>query len=126
MDKQSEPLDVLLIGGGIMSATLGPLIAKTMPNKSTALVERLDDLAGESSGSWNNAGTGHAGLCELNYMPDADDSSKPEVIANQFALTRDFWAALIESGSVLIVPPSTFQSGVASRLAISTIGPAFT
>ena len=62
MDKQSEPLDVLLIGGGIMSATLGTLIAKTMPNKSTALVERLDDLAGESSGSWNNAGTGHAGL----------------------------------------------------------------
>ncbi|MCC8928086.1 malate dehydrogenase (quinone) [Rhodococcus sp. I2R] len=100
MDKQSEPLDVLLIGGGIMSATLGTLIAKTMPNKSTALVERLDDLAGESSGSWNNAGTGHAGLCELNYMPDADDSSKPEVIANQFALTRDFWAALIESGDV--------------------------
>ncbi|MDJ0393652.1 malate dehydrogenase (quinone) [Rhodococcus sp. G-MC3] len=99
----SEILDVALIGGGIMSATLGAMLGKLMPDKTIALFERLDHLAGESSGAWNNAGTGHSGLCELNYMPDPEDSSRTHDIADQFQLSQEFWAAL---GSDRFVTPT--------------------
>lgn len=94
MNSQTEILDVALIGGGIMSTTLGTLIGTVLPNRSIALFERLDHLAGESSGPWKNAGTGHAGLCELNYMPDPEDPSRAEQIAGQFHVSRQFWSAL--------------------------------
>ena len=71
----SKPIDVVLVGGGIMSATLGALIKQLQPDWSIQLFERLDGPARESSNPWNNAGTGHAGLCELNYMPEAADGS---------------------------------------------------
>nr|WP_296773977.1 malate dehydrogenase (quinone) [Rhodococcus sp. (in: high G+C Gram-positive bacteria)] len=90
----SEILDVVLIGGGIMSATLGAILGKVLPDRSIALFERLDHLAGESSGAWNNAGTGHAGLCELNYMPDPGDPARTHEIAAQFQLSLEFWSAL--------------------------------
>ncbi|MFD4469875.1 malate dehydrogenase (quinone) [Rhodococcus sp. NPDC058505] len=90
--------DVVLIGGGIMSATLGALLSRVQPDWSIVLLERLDDLAGESSGPWNNAGTGHAGLCELNYMPDPDDPTTPESIGRRFGLSLEFWAALLDGG----------------------------
>ncbi len=64
-----ETVDVVLIGGGIMSATLGSLIARLQPDWSIRVYERLGEVAQESSNAWNNAGTGHAALCELNYMP---------------------------------------------------------
>ncbi|ORI12668.1 malate dehydrogenase (quinone) [Rhodococcus sp. 1168] len=95
-----ETFDVVLIGGGIMSATLGAILAKLLPGKSIALFERLDRLAGESSDPWNNAGTGHAGLCELNYMPDAADLTKPEDIARQFRVSQSFWTSLIANGEL--------------------------
>lgn len=95
-----EVLDVVLVGGGIMSATLGALLAKLQPDWSVALLERLGELAGESSNAWNNAGTGHSGLCELNYMPDAGDPAKAEDIGRQFHLSRQFWASLVEDGHV--------------------------
>ncbi|WP_337110087.1 malate dehydrogenase (quinone) [Prescottella equi] len=95
-----ETVDVVLIGGGIMSATLGALIAKLEPDWSIIVLERLDALAEESSGSWNNAGTGHAGLCELNYMPDPEDPSRAEEIARQFQLSRQLWASLVDSGDI--------------------------
>ncbi|UPK62805.1 malate dehydrogenase (quinone) [Rhodococcus pyridinivorans] len=93
-------LDVALIGGGVMSATLGAMIAKLQPEWSVSLFERLDELAEESSNPWNNAGTGHSGLCELNYMPDPADSSKAADIARQFHLSRQFWASLVKDGDL--------------------------
>ncbi|WP_338887940.1 malate dehydrogenase (quinone) [Rhodococcus sovatensis] len=99
MTSQTEILDVALIGGGIMSTTLGTLIDTVLPNRSTALFERLDHLAGESSGPWKNAGTGHAGLCELNYMPDPEDPSRAEQIAHRFQVSRQFWSALQDLNS---------------------------
>ncbi len=92
--------DVVLIGGGIMSATLGALLTRLEPDWSVLVLERLDDVARESSAAWNNAGTGHAGLCELNYMPDPTDSSRAEEIGRQFLLSRQFWAALVEAGDL--------------------------
>ena len=61
--------DVLLIGGGIMSAHLGVMLKRLDPRLSIHVYEAADELARESSDGWNNAGTGHAGLCELNYTP---------------------------------------------------------
>ncbi|MFI1913731.1 malate dehydrogenase (quinone) [Nocardia sp. NPDC020380] len=94
----TEVLDVVLIGGGIMSATLGALIATLQPDWSITLLERLDRLGAESSDPWNNAGTGHSGFCELNYMPDPDDPGKAAEIARMFQLSRQFWAGLAAGG----------------------------
>ncbi|MFC4128537.1 malate dehydrogenase (quinone) [Nocardia rhizosphaerae] len=89
-----DVLDAVLIGGGIMSATLGALLSTLAPDWSIALFERLGEPAAESSHPWHNAGTGHAGLCELNYMPDPADGSTAAAIAVQFQLSRRFWSAL--------------------------------
>ncbi|MEE2056265.1 malate dehydrogenase (quinone) [Rhodococcus artemisiae] len=86
--------DVVLIGGGIMSATLGAMMSRLEPDASVALLERLDEIAGESSGAWNNAGTGHSGYAELNYMPDATDGATAQDIARRFRLSRRFWSSL--------------------------------
>ncbi|MFE3796095.1 malate dehydrogenase (quinone) [Nocardia tengchongensis] len=96
----TEVLDVALIGGGIMSATLGAMIAALQPEWSMTLLERLDRVAGESSDPWNNAGTGHSGLCELNYMPDPGDPDKAAEIAAMFAVSRQFWAGLADRGDL--------------------------
>ncbi|APE34560.1 malate dehydrogenase (acceptor) [Nocardia mangyaensis] len=99
-------LDAVLIGGGIMSATLGALLSTLAPDRSIALFERLGEPAAESSHPWNNAGTGHSGLCEPNYMPDPADGTKPARIADQFALSRRFWSALARRGD--LAEPDTF------------------
>ena len=65
----TQDVDVLLVGGGVMNATLGTLLNKLDPSLSLTMVERLDRVAHESTDGWNNAGTGHAGYCELNYTP---------------------------------------------------------
>ena len=94
--------DVVLVGAGIMSATLGALLRRLEPNWSMTIVERLDAVAAESSGPWNNAGTGHSALCELNYTPENPDGSiditKAVRINEQFQVTRQFWAYAIENG----------------------------
>jgi malate dehydrogenase (quinone) len=94
--------DVVLVGAGIMSATLGALLRRLQPDWSITLVERLDGAAAESSGSWNNAGTGHAGLCELFYTPEQPDGSidigKAVRVNEQFQVTRQFWAYAVENG----------------------------
>ena len=71
----TQSVDVLLVGGGVMSATLGTLLSRLDPTLKLAMVERLDHVAHESTDGWNNAGTGHAGYCELNYTPQNDDGS---------------------------------------------------
>lgn len=96
--------DVALIGAGIMSATLGTLLAKLDPSLRIVAFERLDRAAAESSDAWNNAGTGHAGYCELNYTPArADgsvDCSKAHRIAAQFATSRAVWRSLCARGDL--------------------------
>jgi malate dehydrogenase (quinone) len=108
--KNDETVDVALIGAGIMSATLGALLRKLDPSLRVAIFERLDSAAAESSDAWNNAGTGHSGFCELNYTPEAPDGSvdvsKAIRIAEQFELSRQFWASLIDEGD--LGEPSTF------------------
>jgi malate dehydrogenase (quinone) len=96
--------DVVLIGAGIMSATLGALLAQLDPSLRIVAFERLDRAAAESSDAWNNAGTGHAGYCELNYTPSAGDGTvdckKAHAIAAQFATSRAFWRRLVASGEL--------------------------
>lgn len=94
--------DVVLVGAGIMSATLGALLRRLQPDWSMTVVERLDGVAAESSSPWNNAGTGHSALCELNYTPQNSDGSiditKAVRVNEQFQVSRQFWAYAIENG----------------------------
>ncbi len=97
-------VDVALVGTGIMSATLSALLRRLEPDWSIIIVERLDGAAAESSAPWNNAGTGHAGLCELFYTPQLPDGSiditKAVRVSEQFQITRQFWAYAAENGMV--------------------------
>lgn len=90
--------DILLIGAGIMSATLGILLHKLMPDASIAIYERLDQVGAESSDAWNNAGTGHSAFCELNYTPEREDGSidisKALKISESFEISKQLWAYL--------------------------------
>ncbi|BBZ44976.1 putative malate:quinone oxidoreductase [Mycobacterium parmense] len=94
--------DVALVGAGIMSATLGALLRRLQPDWSITVIERLDAVAAESSSPWNNAGTGHSALCELNYTPQNADGSiditKAVRINEQFQVSRQFWAYAVENG----------------------------
>ncbi|MGH1523747.1 malate:quinone oxidoreductase [Leifsonia sp. L25] len=106
----TDPIDVVLIGGGIMSATLGSMIQRVQPDWTIRIYESLGEVAQESSNPWNNAGTGHAALCELNYMPEAADGSvdpaKAISINEQFQLSRQYWASLVAEGH--LPDPRTF------------------
>lgn len=106
----TEKTDVVLIGAGIMSATLGALLRQLQPNWSISLFERLDAPAAESSDPWNNAGTGHSALCELNYSPQLADGSvdvsKAIDINERFQVSRQFWAYATENG--VLGDPSEF------------------
>lgn len=97
-------VDVLLVGGGIMSATLGMLLKHLDPALKIAMVERLDGVAQESTDGWNNAGTGHAGYCELNYTPRNADGSmeinRALAINAAFEVTLQFWASLVERNAL--------------------------
>jgi malate dehydrogenase (quinone) len=92
----TSKVDAVLVGTGIMSATLSALLRRLEPNWSITVVERLDGAAAESSDPWNNAGTGHAGLCELFYTPQLPDGSidigKAVRVNEQFQVSRQFWA----------------------------------
>ncbi|PZP48970.1 MAG: malate dehydrogenase (quinone), partial [Pseudopedobacter saltans] len=96
--------DVVLIGAGIMSATLGTFLKKLDPSLSIELFERLESASLESSDAWNNAGTGHSALCELNYTPEKSDgtvdASKAINIIEQFEVSRQFWSYLVDKGEL--------------------------
>ncbi|WP_169079422.1 malate:quinone oxidoreductase [Microcella alkalica] len=106
----TERIDVALIGGGIMSATLGTLLQQLEPTWSIRIYERLSDVALESSNPWNNAGTGHAALCELNYTPEKADGSiditNAVKVNEQFQVSRQFWSYLVGEG--LLPEPKAF------------------
>lgn len=112
--SETKNADVVLIGGGIMSSTLGVLLKQLEPNWKIALFERLDQPGLESSDPWNNAGTGHSALCELNYTPMAKDgsvsSAKAVAINEQFQLSRQFWSHLVSRS--MIGSPKKFINSV--------------
>jgi malate dehydrogenase (quinone) len=105
-------VDVVLIGAGIMSATLGVMLKELQPDLSIEIFERLDAVAAESSDAMNNAGTGHSAFCELNYTPQRPDGSieikKAIKIAEQFEVSKEFWSFLVEKDYV--GAPQTFIS----------------
>jgi malate dehydrogenase (quinone) len=109
-----KTVDVVLIGGGIMSATLGALIKQLQPDWSIQIFERLGDVALESSNPWNNAGTGHSALCELNYTPEKADGSidisGAVKVNEQFQVSRQFWSYFI--GKDLLPDPQAFINPV--------------
>src|ERR1700734_3414754 len=98
----TSKVDAVLVGTGIMSATLSALLRRLEPSWSITVVERLAGAAAESSDPSNNAGTGHAGLCELFYTPQLPDGSidiaKAVRVNEQFQVTRQFWAYAAENG----------------------------
>lgn len=108
MQESSSSVDVLLVGAGIMSATLASLMTQLEPNFTYLMVEALEGVALESSDAWNNAGTGHAGFCELNYTPVHADG----IVATRRALeinaayetSLQYWSSLVEQG---VLPESS-------------------
>ncbi|AHC34366.1 malate:quinone oxidoreductase [Pseudomonas fluorescens] len=111
--EEAKKVDVLLIGGGIMSATLGVWLNELEPGWSMEMVERLDGVAEESSNGWNNAGTGHSALAELNYTPE-DKNGNVEIpkaveINEAFQISRQFWSWQVQQG-VLKNPRSFINS----------------
>jgi len=93
--------NIVLIGAGIMSATLGVFLKRLMPDSTIHIYERMDKVAAESSAAWNNAGTGHSAFCELNYTPEFEDGSidisKAIRIGSSFEVSKQFWAYLVEN-----------------------------
>ncbi|PPA69337.1 malate:quinone oxidoreductase [Jeotgalibacillus proteolyticus] len=101
MSNRYEQTDVILIGAGIMSATLGALLKEVAPEMKINVFERLRGAGEESSNEWNNAGTGHASLCELNYTnekPDGSiDISKAIKVNQEYQVSKQFWSYLVDS-----------------------------
>lgn len=117
--------DVVLIGCGIMSATLGIMLKELDPGLNMHVFERLEAIAGESSDAWNNAGTGHAGLCELNYTPERADGSidiaKAVKVDEEFEQSKQFWSWLVLHGRldprqfIHSLPHMSFVEGAENR-----------
>jgi malate dehydrogenase (quinone) len=108
--ESDKPVDVVLVGGGIMSITLATYLQELQPDLNVQLFERLDGVALESSNGWNNAGTGHSAFAELNYTPELPDGSietkRAVGIAEQFEVSRQFWAHQVKLGR--LPQPSDF------------------
>lgn len=106
--------DVVLVGAGVMSATLAVLLKELQPDLRIVLLEERDGAAQESSNAWNNAGTGHAALCELNYTPQRADGTveiaRALKVNTQFDLSRQLWSFLVRSGA--IADPDAFIHSV--------------
>jgi malate dehydrogenase (quinone) len=102
-NREQNP-DVILIGAGIMSATLAMMLKELQPDIKIELFERLNEAAAESSDAWNNAGTGHSAFCELNYTPERPDGtvdiSKAVKIAESFEESKQFWSYLIQQDHI--------------------------
>ena len=109
----SQP-DIVLVGAGVMSATLAVLLKELQPDLRMVLLEERDGAAEESSNAWNNAGTGHAALCELNYTPQRPDGTvdiaRALKVNTQFDLSRQLWAYLVRAGA--IADPDAFIHSV--------------
>ncbi len=123
MKKNETPSpDAIMIGAGIMSATVAMMLKELEPDTTITVFERLGEAARESTDAWNNAGTGHSAFCELNYTPQKGrgkvDIKKATRIAAEFEVSRQFWAHLVEKGYlseperfIRRVPHLSFVSG---------------
>jgi len=103
LPPKNDVVDTLLVGAGIMSTTLATMLKELEPDMQIELIEMNAEAASESSNPWNNAGTGHAGLCELNYTPMVDgqiQTTKALQINAQFEMSRQFWAHLVKLGTI--------------------------
>lgn len=110
MSNRVTKSDVILIGAGIMSATLGTMLKELAPDWNITVFEKLSSAGEESSNEWNNAGTGHAALCELNYTSEKPDGtidiSKAINVNEQFQVSMQFWSYLVKNQ--LIQNPQDF------------------
>lgn len=126
--------DVLLIGAGIMSATLAVMLKELEPQLKIELYETLASEAQESSNAWNNAGTGHAALCEMNYTPEKADGSidisKALEVNTEFDLSRQLWAYLVKKGAIkdpqMFIHPVPHYSFVTGKKNIAFLKKRFT
>ena len=112
-NTQTDSVDVLLVGAGVISTTLSVMLKELQPDWSQLILERLDVPGAESSDPWNNAGTGHSALCELNYTPEVNgkiDISKAVGVNEKFQVSRQFWSYLVENN--IIGDPSEFINRV--------------
>ncbi len=111
---EKKEYDLVCVGGGIMSGTLALICKILNPEMSILILERQSEVAQESSATWNNAGTGHSALCELNYTPEDEngkiDISKAVKICNQFEVSKQFWSYLVNQN--FIKDPSSFINHV--------------
>lgn len=125
-NTESGNPDVVLIGAGIMSATLATILKELAPGLKVGIYEVLGSEAQESSNGWNNAGTGHAALCELNYTPERPDGgidiSKALQVNTEYDLSRQLWSYLVTRGSIQDpqsfihpVPHHSFVRGLENR-----------
>jgi len=112
--EEDKTVDVVLIGGGVMSATLGTYLQELEPNWTINMVERMDNVAQESSNGWNNAGTGHSAFMELNYTPEKPDGSveivKAVEISEAFEISREFWSYQVKNN--VMKDPTSFINSV--------------
>ncbi len=119
--KNDIQYDAVLVGAGIMSATLAMLISEVLPSAKILIIEKLDNAGLESTGAFNNAGTGHAANCELNYTPLNKDGrfemDKALKINNSFEISLEFWASLYEASKIDVtkflkfIPHISFVNG---------------
>lgn len=101
--SKNDHVDVALVGAGVISTTLSVMLRELQPDWSQLIIERQDVPASESSDPWNNAGTGHSALCELNYTPEVNgkvDITKAVNINEKFQVSRQFWSYLVENGTL--------------------------
>ncbi len=114
MSNKLSKADAILIGAGIMSATLGVLLKELAPDWNITIFERLEVGGKESSNERNNSGTGHAGLCEMNYTIERPggtiDIDAAIRINERFQLSRQLWAYLVNRK--LIGNPRSFITGL--------------
>lgn len=100
-EDKNKTVDVVLIGGGIMSATLGTYLHELEPTRTIDMYERMNGVAEESSNGWNNAGTGHSAFSEMNYTPEKADGtidiSKAVKVNESFEISRQFWSYQVKN-----------------------------
>ena len=111
--NNEQVVDAVLVGGGIMSATLGTYLSELEPDWQIRMYERLDQVAQESSNGLNNAGTGHSGFMEMNYTSEKDgkmDISKAVKVAEQFEVAKQFWSYQVKQG--VLGEPKSFINPV--------------
>ena len=104
LKKSNSDYDAIFVGAGIMSATLAILLTEIYPDINILILEKLDSAGKESTSAFNNAGTGHAANCELNYTPINNEGEiefkKALSINNSFEKSLELWASLYETGKI--------------------------